>query len=336
MVTIKDVARQAGVSFTTVSHVINRTRPVSGETAERVRSAIAALGYFPSDVARALKSNRSRTIGMIVTTTTNPFFGEVMRGVERACFDHGYALMLCNTDDETAHLARYLEMLFAKRVDAVVVMTTHASPEFFRRLGQVREVPVVAIDAAAGIVPSVFNDDSRAGGFLAGDFLARRGFRRIGCIAGPADHPRVIERLDGLRAALAAHGLGVPEALTRRCDLTIAGGAVVARELIALPPGERPEAIFALNDLSAIATLHAAQDAGLSVPADLSVIGYDDIEFASQTFPPLTTIRQPAAEIGAAAATAVLRHLEEGAPLPAAVTLAPELVVRASVGFAIR
>src|SRR4249920_1460281 len=113
MVTIKDVAKRANVSFTTVSHVINKTRPVSSETASRVNAAIADLGYFPSDVARALQSNRTRTIGMIVTTTSNPFFGEVIRGVERACFEAGYALMICNTDDVAQRLVAYMRTLFA-------------------------------------------------------------------------------------------------------------------------------------------------------------------------------------------------------------------------------
>ena len=147
MVTIKDVARRANVSFTTVSHVINKTRPVSPETATRVEAAIVDLGYLPSEVARSLKSNRTRTIGMIVTTTSNPFFGEVIRGVERSCFEAGYALMICNTDDVTDQLVTYMQTLFAKRIDAAIVMTSNASPEFFRRLGQMKRVPIVAIDS---------------------------------------------------------------------------------------------------------------------------------------------------------------------------------------------
>src|SRR3954451_10364212 len=192
MVTIKDVARRANGSFTTVSHVVNKTRPVSRDTAARVNEAITALGYLPSELARSLKSSRTRTIGMIVTTTSNPFFGEVIRGVERACFEAGYALMICNTDDVAQRLAAYMRTLFAKRVDAVLVMTSNASPEFFRRLGQIRRVPVVAIDAPSGTVASVFSDDSIRGGRLVADFLAAQGFTRIGCISGPREHPRMI------------------------------------------------------------------------------------------------------------------------------------------------
>ena len=207
MVTIKDVARRANVSFTTVSHVVNKTRPVSLDTAARVNEAISALGYLPSELARSLKSSRTRTIGMIVTTTSNPFFGEVIRGVERACFEAGYALMICNTDDVAQRLVAYMRTLFAKRVDAVVVMTSNASPEFFRRLGQIKRVPVVAIDAPADTVASVFSDNSVLGGRIVADYLLDRGLSRIACVSGPEDHPRMIDRLKGFGAALHARGL---------------------------------------------------------------------------------------------------------------------------------
>lgn len=332
MVTIKDVARRANVSFTTVSHVINKTRPVNSDTAVRVNAAIADLGYLPSEVARSLKSNRTRTIGMIVTTTSNPFFGEVIRGVERACFEAGYALMICNTDDVAQHLVTYMRTLFAKRVDAVVVMTSNASPEFFRRLGQIKRVPVVAIDAPAGTVASVFSDDSLHGGRIVGDYLAGRGFTRIGCVSGPAGHPRMIDRLAGLTAALKGHGLKLDPALLYRAELTMDGGVAAAKHLLGGSKTARPEAIFALSDVMAIGLLHGAHQLGLAIPEDVSVVGYDDIEFAGYTFPPLTTVRQPAAEIGAAAAMAVMNHLDNDTPLPRTVALQPELIIRQSVG----
>jgi LacI family transcriptional regulator len=331
MVTIKDVARRANVSFTTVSHVINKTRPVSRDTIARVNQAIADLGYFPSELARSLKSSRTRTIGMIVTTTSNPFFGEVIRGVERACFDAGYALMLCNTDDVAQRLVAYMRTLFAKRVDAVVVMTSNASPEFFRRLGQIKRVPVVAIDAPANTVASVFSDDSILGGRIVADFLADRGFTRIACVSGPADHPRMIDRLVGFTAALEDRGLKLDPGLVHRTALSMEGGRAIAPTLLGKPAESRPDAIFALSDVVAIGLLHGARELGLAIPEDVSVVGYDDIEFAGYTFPPLTTVRQPAAEIGAAAARAIIDHLDGDAPLPGAVALKPELILRQSV-----
>jgi len=333
MVTIKDVARRANVSFTTVSHVINSTRPVSADAAGRVESAIAELGYFPSGVARALQSKRTRTIGMIVTTTSNPFFGEVIRGVERAAFKAGYTLMICNTDDVAQHLVAYMRMLLTNRVDAVLVMTTNASPEFFRRLGQIKRAPVVAIDAPADSVSSVFSDDSRQGGEQVGRFLVERGFDRIAVVSGPESHPRMAHRLEGFRMALASSGRQLASENVVRTELTMNGGLDAARKLLGRPGGELPEAVFALSDVLAIGLMHGLREAGIKIPEDVSVVGYDDIEMAAHTFPPLTTVRQPAAEIGAAAANALIDFLDRAVPLPRSVTLRSDLVVRGSVSF---
>ncbi|MET3926925.1 LacI family DNA-binding transcriptional regulator [Devosia sp. 2618] len=332
MVTIKDVARRAEVSFTTVSHVINKSRPVSEETAERVFAAIAELGYVPSGVARALQSNRTRTIGMIVTTTTNPFFGEVIRGVERVCFKHGYALMICNTDDVASQLVVYLQALLIKRVDAIVVMTSNASPEFFDHVGQVKRVPLVAIDAPPGSVGSVFSDDSIAGGRIVAEFLADRGFTNIAVVTGPEQHPRMRDRLTGFQAALAERAIALPPGWMVRTDISMDGGLEATRAILS-SGRPRPQAIFALSDIMAIGVLHGLHEAGLRVPEDVSVVGYDDIAFAAHTLPPLTTICQPSVDMGGRAAEAIISHLEANTPLPKAVQLPPELMVRDSVGF---
>ena len=173
----------------------------------------------------SLKSNRTRTIGMIVTTTSNPFFGEVIRGVERACFEAGYTLMICNTDDVEEHLITYVDTLFTKRVDALVAMTSNATPEFFRRLAQIKRVPVVAIDAPPGTVASVFSDDSIHGARIVGDYLADLGFTRIACVSGPRQHPRMLDRLASFVATLKRRGLRLDPALLYRTELTFDGRA---------------------------------------------------------------------------------------------------------------
>ena len=328
MITIKDVARRASVSFTTVSHVINKTRPVSTETIEKVNAAIAELGYLPSHVGRALQSSRTRTIGMIVTTTSNPFFGQVVHGVERACFERGYALIICNTDDVADHLDVYMNTLVSKRVDAVVVMTSNATPEFFATVREQRRVPVVAIDAPPGSVGSLVSDDSVAGGRLVGEFLLGRGYTSIACLSGLEGHPRMRDRIDGVRAVLAVRGLILADRDIVHSSISMAAGQAAAAQLIERPAADRPEVIFALADVLAIGAMHAAREAGLRIPEDLSIVGYDDIEFAAHTFPPLTTVRQPADLIGATAANAALDHLENGTPLPGLIMLTPELVVR--------
>jgi LacI family transcriptional regulator len=331
MVTIKDVAKRANVSFTTVSHVINKTRPVSSETVTRVNDAISALGYLPSEVARSLKSNRTRTIGMIVTTTSNPFFGEVIRGVERACFEAGYALMICNSDDVAEHLVSYSNTLFAKRVDAILVMTSNASPNFFEHLAKINRVPVVAIDAPPGATRSVVADNSNVGGRLAADFLSRRGFGKVACVAGPENHPRMIERLAGFMEGLEANGIEFcPKSLYRK-PLTMEGGREAAHALFSPSSPERPEVIFALSDVLAIGLISGINELGLAIPRDVSIMGYDDIEFAAYTSPPLTTIRQDAGQLGKVAAEALLEHLDLSVDLPVISRIEPTLVVRKSV-----
>ncbi|MDQ0471371.1 LacI family DNA-binding transcriptional regulator [Labrys wisconsinensis] len=330
MSTIKDVAREAGVSVTTVSHVVNATRPVAPETRERVSDVIRRLGYRPSGIARALKANRTHAIGMLVTTSVNPFFAEVMRGVEAGCFERGYTLILGNTGDVAERLEAYWHTLAARRIDGLVVMTTNASPDFLQQLDSNGVLPVVALDTAEGLVDCVINDDSEMGGRLAGRFLVERGFRRIGCITGPAGHPRGTTRLEAFRAGLTEAGAALDPALVVRSDFTIAGGYRALGELAARP-GPLPDALFCINDMLAIGALCAAHERGLRVPDDLSVMGYDDSEIAAYTAPPLTTIRQPAFEMGQAAARVLIEHLDSGTPLPHMLALPPELVERRSV-----
>ncbi|MDJ0943230.1 MAG: LacI family DNA-binding transcriptional regulator [Kiloniellales bacterium] len=334
-ITIKDVAQAAGVSVTTVSHVLNATRHVAPRTSARVRSVIAELGFRPSAVARALKADRTRSIGMLVTSSTNPFFAEVIRGVEEGCFARGYSLILCNTGDVSERLESYLATLVAKRIDGLAVMTTNLDRRFFHRLGARRPLPVVAIDTLNVPDTTIVNDDSEAGGRLAGRYLVQRGFRRLAVIAGMEDHPRSRERLAGFRAALAEAGLTLDPALVLPSDLTVGGGFAAMGALLDRTRDDPPEAVFCLNDLLAVGGLCALDKRGLSVPDDISIIGYDDIELAAYTVPPLTTVRQPAAEIGHRAAELLIAQIESGAAVDS-VALPPVLIERESVGVAAR
>lgn len=334
--TIKDVAKKAGVSVSTVSHVVNRSRPVAAETARRVEQAVIALGYRPSGVARALKGERTRTIGMLVTSSTNPFFAEVIRGVEERCFDLGYSLILCNTGDVEHRLSSYVSTLLSKRIDGLVVMTTNVSRDFLAKLDIRRNLPVVAIDTSHVDGVSLVNDDSVAGGRLAGDFLLGRGFRRIAILAGPEGHPRSAERLAGFQQAVEACAGRPRPSLTvvKAEELTLSGGYLAMRTLLSgRLANEHCQAIFCINDLLATGALCALAESGLSVPRDISVMGYDDIELAAYSVPPLTTIRQPASAIGQRAAEVVIDGLE-GNREPRSERLAPALIERQSVGWA--
>lgn len=334
MATIKDVARAAEVSVTTVSHVINGTRFVAPETAERVREAVERLGYAPSGVARALKANRTHTIGMMVTNSTNPFFAEVIQGVESACFARGYSLMLCNSEDDADKQHAYLAALRMKRIDALVVMTANMNPRAPAEFAEVADVPTLALDAEETPGVSVVADDSYAGGMIAGQYLTQRGFSRIACITGPEAHPRSFERLSGFRAALNSAGVNLDPDLIVRGDLTVASGQAAMASLLDLPPDRRPQAVFCFNDMSAMGALCAASAAGLTVPRDVSVMGYDDIELAAYMSPPLTTIHQGTHELGRRAAEALISHLAGKAKLPRVLKLMPRLMERSSVGAA--
>lgn len=333
-VTIKDVAREAGVSNSTVSHVVNGTRFVAPETAERVRAAIARLGFAPNGVAQALKGSRTRTIGMIVTSSTNPFFAALIHGVEAACFARGYSLILCNSEDDRDKAQGYLDTLRAKRIDALIVLSANQRPGLTAELARAAGVPTVALDDEDADPATTIADDSQAGGALAAAFLAGRGFRRIACITAPPDHARSAIRFRGFAEELARRGIAFDPARAIAADPTVAGGDRAMRALLALPPAARPEAVFCFNDVMAIGALSAAYQCGLDVPGQISVLGYDDIEIAAFTAPPLTTIRQPVTELGHQAAAVIIDHLETGAALPGRLRLTPALVERRSVGHA--
>lgn len=331
MATIRDVARAAGVSVSTISHVINGTRHVAPETAARVRNAIEQLRYAPDGVAQALKARKTRTVGMVVSSSTNPFFAEVIRGVENTCFERGYSLILCNSDDVPARLERCLGTLRTKRIDGLIVMTACLQRDFLSQIATDRTLPTVLLDSAPDVGGCVIADDSVAGGRLAAEFLLGRGFSHIGYIDGPPGHPRSGDRISGFLSVMSKAS---PEPTVLRvgaADLSVAGGYRAMTELLAR--GEPlPEAIFCVNDMLAMGLLCAAHEQGIAVPGRLSVMGYDDIELAAYLSPPLTTIRQFTTMLGARAAEVLLEHLDSGQPLPHSLTLQPALVERRSVG----
>ncbi|WP_227370560.1 LacI family DNA-binding transcriptional regulator [Halomonas sp. M20] len=330
MIRLKDVARRAGVSITTVSHVVNDTRRVAPATLERVQRAIGELGYRPDSVARTLKSNRSHTIGMIVTSAHNPFFSAIIRGVEDHCFANGYSLVLCNADDVEEKQLTYLDTLLDRRIDGLVVMTSRNAPAFLEALTQ-QNLPTILMDAEPSASPNigVVNDDSRLGAKLAIDHLLSQGLKDIALLTGPEDHPRSRERLAGALDTLQAAGIEPPAQRIITTNLLADGGFDAMPALLEEKP--YPQAVFAFNDLVAIGAIRAAYEWGLRVPEELSVIGYDDIELARYLNPALTTIHQPIYELGATAIAQLIERLEHDRPLEPTLSLAPRLVIRESV-----
>ena len=328
MATIKQVAIAAGVSFTTVSHVLNNTRPVSDAARERVLAAAKALNYVPSALARSLRSQSTDTIGLIIPNNTNPYFSELARGIEDRCYAAGYSVILCNSDDDPAKQHDYVDVLMSKRCDGLIMAALAQSDG---ALLHPRQVPTVLLDRAPhGLEADVVGVDNTAGGLLAGRHLLSLGRRRIGCIGGPLDIEISRQRIDGLRAALRDARLVLDAALCAFADFSSAGGYVAALQLLALPPARRPDALFCCNDLMAIGALRAAAELGIAVPQALAVVGFDDIDLAQFVHPALTTVAQNTRELGHIAAQCLLdRIAEPGLALQQRV-VAPQLVVRAS------
>ncbi|KUM43144.1 LacI family DNA-binding transcriptional regulator [Pseudomonas sp. EpS/L25] len=326
MATIKDVAARAGISYTTVSHVVNNTRPVSPGVREKVEAAIAELGYVPSGVARSLRNQATGTFGVLVPNAVNPYFAELARGIEDHCERQGYSVILCNSDDDADKQLRYLRVLRERRIDGLVVATVDGDPRFAKALAGLR-IPLVLVDRPLeGVQAGHIRVDHHQGGLLATRHLLELGHRRIACLGGPADSPVASERVAGYQQALAE--AGVAPGMIRRCAFTAAAGHAEARALLAQPGAVT--AIFAGNDTIALGVLRAAAERGLPVPAQLSVVGFDDIELSRYLYPALTTIGQSIRDLGEQAAQLLLARREAvGSPSTHDIAV-PRLVLRES------
>lgn len=332
-VSVKDVAEAAQVSVGTVSNVLNRPDKVAPATVERVHAAIAELGFVRNDAARQLRAGRSRSIGMIVLDASNPFFAAVARGAEERAADDHLSVLLGNSDEDPDREDGYLDLFREQRVNGVLITPAAGDIDSLRRL-QDAGIPVVLVDAELPDTsfPSVSVDDVE-GGYLAVAHLLQTGRRRIAFVGGPATLPQVAHRLEGARKA-------VDETLDAALDvlempgLTVLHGRTAGERIAALPAGDRPDAVFAANDLLAVGLLQGLAIFGtLRVPEDIALIGYDDIDFASATIVPLSSIRQPAREIGRTAVDLLLKALDDPAgDYERRVRFRPTLVVRESTG----
>lgn len=334
MATIKDVALRAEVSVTTVSHVVNETRHVSPEVRERVQAAIRELRYVPSQVARSLKSNSTRTLGMLIPNSSNPYFAEIVRVVEDRCFAAGYTLVLCNTDDLPQRQGVYLQVLAQRRIDGLIVVSTGSDESLARQLHGLK-MPTVLLDREIDDPECDLVETAHMeGALLAVRHLLSLGHRRVACIGGPAGVASGEQRVQGWRMALAESGAAPSlqdEALLWRGGFTSQGG-YEAMHAILRTDSPNPTAVFVCNDLMAIGALRAVHEVGLRVPDDISIIGFDDIELAAYTSPPLTTVAQPKEHIGALAVDMLLERVGGRRREPRKVMLQPELRVRATTG----
>ena len=320
---IREVAQRAGVSTATVSNVINRPGRVSSETATRVESVMAELGYVPNNLASQLRTGKRTTIGMVVLSVANPFFAELAQACEVAAEESGYTVTFGSSDQSAAREGRYMELFERQRVAGVLVVAVGGETETMRAL-QRRGTPVVLFDEGDhGNLPTVVLD-GKTGGYQAVRHLIETGRTRLAFLGGPIG---LVEHrwIGALQAAAEAKNVELRHFDTP--DTSLESGRAVGELLDSMNPGERPDGVFAANDLLALGLQQALlASRTIRMPEDLAIVGYDDIPFAATASVPLTTIRQPVQEL----ARHAIRLISTAPARPEHVTLKPELVVRAS------
>ncbi|GAB3974679.1 LacI family DNA-binding transcriptional regulator [Plantactinospora veratri] len=331
VVSIRDVARHAGVSMGTVSNVLNQPDLVSNATRARVLAAIDELGFVPNHAARQLRRGRSRTLGLVVLDVANPFFTDLAKGVEDTIGTAGMAVIFCNSDGDRSREDAYLDLLKEQRVQGVLITPVDDASARLLRLRD-RGIHVVLLDRRSrhANLCSVSVDD-RLGGELAVRHLLEAGHRRIAFV-GAARLEQVRDRHAGAVQAMTGAGLGQRD--LPRLDtpaMTVAAGRDAAARLIGAPRDNRATAVFCANDLVALGVLQELTRQRIRVPEDVALVGYDDIDFAAAAAVPLTSVRQPRQRLGQTAAELLLGEVNEPAGhRHQQVVFEPELVVRES------
>ncbi|UCF96328.1 MAG: LacI family DNA-binding transcriptional regulator [Spirochaetaceae bacterium] len=337
-VTIKDIAREANVSYATVSRALNNKRGVREATRQKVLKLATEMSYTPNAIARGLVKKQTHTLGLIIPDITNPFYPEVARGIEDGAAEEGFSIFLCNTNWERERELEYLKLLAEKRADGIILAPIDNEVETAesRLTGK---MPIVYVsNAPVGTLHSFVVIDNVLGGFLATEHLIRSGYRKIGFVGSTEDSLTIAERLKGYRKALEKYGITIDERHIQLGEFKQESGYRIMRKMIS--DGDYPRAIFAENDLLALGILQGVKAGGLSVPEDVAVVGFDDIPFASFPGVQLTTINQPTYEMGRKAVNILLGQIQGSDGNLAAqsqqIYLKPRLIVRQSSGPSIR
>ena len=332
-VSIKEVAHLAGVSIATVSRCINNPEKVTESTRLKVQDAISRTGYSPNTIAQSFRRGRTNLIMVVIPSVGDPFFSALMRGVKRAAKAKGYSVVIEETQSNTMTADDVSHMLVSSQTDGIVLLGS-ISPYGTEVLSarSRRNLPIVVgcekVSPDLADLPSVRVDNVAAAGD-ATNFLIGKGHRRIGMICGQESSLLTKDREIGYRSAMEQAGLPISDGWVVDGQMTIAGARQATRDLLAC--SDRPTAIFCANDEMAIACMHEIKASGLTVPDDMSVVGFDDIRYAEIADPPLTTIRQPAEEIGERVLYRVCRRIEEGAGNSESQVVPHKLIVRHSV-----
>jgi LacI family transcriptional regulator len=328
-VSLRDVAKAAKVSVGTVSNVLNRPEVVAPETLARVQGTIKDLGFVPNGFARHLRSGHSRTLGLIVPDVANPFFTEVARGVEDAAIKRDYAVFLCNSDESASKEDRYINVLIEQQVRGVLITPTDVKSD---RLDAMRDrgIAVALVDREIkGRKQCSVSVDDVHGGQLGIEYLTGLGHTDIAWVCGPDSIPQVADR--GAGVAKAAKFAGAKVETIRVSLMNTTQGEEAAKKILALKT--TPTAIFCANDLVALGVMRTLRENKFKIPEQVSVLGYDDIEFAASAAVPLSSISQPAYQMGVTAADLLLNECEEAETHEhQQIRFQPQLVERASTG----
>ena len=310
--TLRDVARRAGVASSTISRYLNGSLELPSPTRSRVKTAIAELHYRPNALARSLQAGRSHILGLIVPDLSNPFFTSVADAAVAAAYREGYSILLCATGNDPKREAHYANLLVAGQLDGLIYLGAHrrnSALETMRRT----ELPIVIVDEEIeSVAGGRLFVDNRRGGYLATEHLLHLGHRNIAFIGGEADLLTTVERRRGYEDAMLERGLTPQPNRIVLGEYTTEFGARAARELLM---EVAPTGVFAASDVVAIGVLQAVRELGLTIPEDLSLVGFDDIPMAEMLAPPLTTIWQPAQDLGETAVLMLVRHVRDRAPL---------------------
>ena len=310
--TLRDVARRAGVATSTISRYLNGSLELPSPTRDRVQAAIAELNYRPNALARSLQAGRSHILGLIVPDLSNPFFTSVADAAAAAAYREAYSILLCATGNDPKREEHYVNLLAAGQLDGLIYLGAHRRNSALATIKR-KELPIIVVDEEIeGVAGGRLFVDNRRGGYLATEHLLHLGHRNIAFIGGEADLLTTVERRRGYEDALLERGLALQRKQMFLGEYTTEFGARAARELLA---EVRPTGIFAASDVVAIGVLQAARQLGLIIPEDLSLVGFDDIPMAEMLAPPLTTIWQPAEDLGRTAVSMLVRHVRDRAPL---------------------
>lgn len=326
-VSIKDIAKVAGVSHSTVSRALADSPLVKDETKQRILRIAEELDYTPHALARSLVTKRTLTIGIVVTTIADPFVAEIVRGIEETGQPHGYNVILCNSNADPEREVAAVRALREKRVDGIIVTASRVGDLYLPLLEDLG-VPIVLVNNqhSGQYIYSIATDDFR-GGEIAAEHLLSLGHTRIGYIASPNNTSSNQARRDGCLKALESHGIPPDQLLLVEGDGRPELGQLAMARLLALP--RPPSAVFCYNDMTAVGALKAIKQAGMNIPGDISLIGYDDIDIARYLDPPMTTVAQRKYDMGCHAMQMLLSLVAESTDVQD-ISLEPELVVRAS------